>query len=46
LDLGNRPRVENAAGYLRDLKREFDKTGANSGNRGLVATLRVETSGR
>jgi hypothetical protein len=46
LDLGNRPRVENAAGYLRDLKRVFDKTGANSGNRGLVATLLVETSGR
>ena len=46
LDLRNRPRIENAAGYLRDLKRVFDKTGTNSANRGLVATLRVETSGR
>jgi hypothetical protein len=46
LDLGDRPRVEEAADYLRDLKRVFDRAGANSENPGLVATLLVKTSGR
>jgi hypothetical protein len=46
LALGVRPRVEEAADYLRDLQRAFGKLDATAAAPGLVATLLVETSGR
>jgi hypothetical protein len=46
LDLRDRPRIEEATDYLRDLRQAFDRIKASSRTPGLVATLLVETSGR
>jgi hypothetical protein len=45
LALGDRPRVEEAATYLRALEKAFARIGAG-GPPGLVATLLVKTSAR
>jgi hypothetical protein len=45
IDLGlSRPEVENAADYLRDLRRALDHVG--SGAHGSIATLLIKTRGR
>jgi hypothetical protein len=46
LALGDRPRIEEAAPYLRDLERAFARLGHGGGEPGLVATLLVTTSAR
>ena len=46
LGLGNRPRVEPAADYLRDLEGALDRSNTNAERRDLAAILLVMTSGR
>ncbi len=46
LQLGNRPRIEEAASYLRDLKQAVERDDRNAAHPALAATLLVETSGR
>ena len=47
IDLGpSRPDVENAADYLRDLRRALDRTGRAFGAHRSMATLLVKTRGR
>lgn len=46
LNLGERPRVEEAAAYLDVLKQAVDKIDATSGRPALIARLPVKTSGR
>jgi hypothetical protein len=44
VDLGSRSQVEQAADYLRDLRRALSQTNAASGQPNVLATLLVKTA--